>query len=197
MMLRTKIFHAKAQSCDCARKRKENRFFLPCAFAPLREICFFALVGLLTGCGYRSGDLYDESLGSVAVPIFENRTFYRDVEFKLTEALTKQIEQRTPYKVAREAGADTLLTGTVTRVDKKLLSRQFDTGLPQEVQVLVIASFEWKDLRTGRIIRKRSRIEGTGEFVPTQPVGEPFEVARHAAIDELAREIVSAMRKDW
>ena len=157
------------------------------------SICGF----VLAGCGYRAGDLYDDSIGTVAVPIFENRTFYRDVEFKLTEALIKQIETRTPYKVASESAADSILTGTITRVDKRLLSRQFDTGLPQEVQVIIIASFEWKDLRTGRIMRKRSRVEGTGEYVPTHPVNEPFEAARHGAVDVLSSEIVSALRSDW
>jgi hypothetical protein len=156
-------------------------------------ICNF----LISGCGYHAGDLYDTSIQTIAVPIFENRTFYRDVEFRLTEALTKQIESRTPYKVAEESSADTILTGTITRVDKRLLSRQFNTGLPQEVQVVVTASLEWKDLRTGRILRKRGRIEAAGEYIPTRPVAEPFEAARHAAIDRLAHEIVAVMRQDW
>ena len=165
---------------------------LPFAFCVL-QLTFC----VVSGCGYHAGELFDTSIQSVAVPIFENRTFYREMEFKLSEALTKQIEQRTPYKVVGEAGADTVLTGTVTRVEKKLLSRQLKTGLPQEVQVVVVASFEWKDLRSGRILRRRTRIQGTGEHIPTLPAGEPFEVARHAAIDELAREIVSVMREDW
>jgi hypothetical protein len=150
-----------------------------------------------TVAGYAAGETYDDSVRTVAVHIFENRTFFRDVEFKLTEALAKELESRTPYKVARAGGADTILTGTVMSVDKRLLSREFTTGVPQEVQVVVVASFEWKDLRTGEIRRKRSRVEGTGEHIPTRPLSEPFEVARHAAVAELAREIVSAMRKDW
>lgn len=155
---------------------------------------------LSVGCkggGYKAGETFDTSIRSVAVPIFENRTFYRDVEFKLTEALTKEIESRTPYKVVAAAGADSHLTGTILNVDKKLLSRQFGTGLPQEIEVVVTVSLEWKDLRSGKIIRKRSRIQGTGEHILAHPASEPFEVARHVAVGELAREIVSAMRNDW
>lgn len=165
---------------------------------------FVILLMAIAGCssngtvaGYAAGETYDESVRTVAVHIFENRTFYRDVEFKLTEALAKELESRTPYKVSAAGGADTILTGTVLSVDKRLLSREFSTGVAQEVQVVVIASFEWKDLRTGEIRRKRSRIEGTGEYIPTRPLSEPFEVARHAAVAELAREVVSVMRKDW
>ena len=149
------------------------------------------------GCGYHAGGLFDESISTVAVPIFENRTFFRGVEFDLTEALAKEIESTTPYKVTSESEADSVLTGTITRVEKRALSRQIGTGVPQEVQVVVVASIEWKNLRTGQIMRKRSRVEGTDEFVPTHPVGEPFETARRGAIDRLATQIVSTMRQDW
>ena len=47
--------------------------------------------------GYGSGEEFDESIRSVAVPIFENRTFYRETEFRLADALVKEIEHRTPY----------------------------------------------------------------------------------------------------
>jgi len=142
-------------------------------------------------------ELFAEDVDSVAVPIFENRTFYREVEFKLTEALVKEIEQRTPYKVTDSGSADTILSGTVLSVDKKLLSRDFDAGVSQEVQVTVTVRFEWKDLRSGEIRRKRARIRGTGEHIPTRGVGEPFEVARHEAVDDLASRVVSALRSDW
>jgi len=158
---------------------------------------------MLGGCagehsssGFRMEGLYDTNIRTVAVPIFDNRTFYREVEFKLTEALTKEIESRTPYKVTRATGADTVLTGTVLNVDKRLLSRQFETGLPQEVQVVVTVNFEWKALRSGTVLRKRSRFRGTGEYIPTPPYGEPFEVGQHEAVSEVARDIVSVMRID-
>lgn len=162
----------------------------------------FATAG--TGCtgkatigGYSTGEDFDDSIRSIAVPIFENRTFYRETEFKLTEALTKEIEARTPYKVTKAGAADTALTGTVVNVSQRMLSRDRDTGLPQEVQVTVVVSFEWKDLRSGKVIRQRSRFEGTGEAISTYPAGEPIEVAKISAIQELAKQIVSVMRNDW
>lgn len=169
------------------------------------RIAMLALAAFVaTGCGgkatiggYSTGEDFDTSIRSIAVPIFENRTFYRETEFRLTEALTKEIEARTPYKVVASGSADTALTGTVLRVNQRLLSRDRRTGLPQEVQVTVVVGFEWKDLRTGEVIRQRSRFEGTGEYIPTYPAGEPVEVARLAAIQELAKQIVSVMRNDW
>ena len=147
--------------------------------------------------GYSAGEDFDDEIRTVAVPVFDNHTFYRETEFRLTEALTKEIEHRTPYKVTPAAGADTMLSGTILSVDQRLLSRTFEGGLTQEAQVTVTVELEWKDLRSGEIIRQRSRLSGTGEYIPPRGVGEAFEVGEHEAVAELAREIVSLMRSDW
>lgn len=163
--------------------------------------CGLMTAGLLAGCategGYATGEVFDTSIRTVALPVFANRTFYRETEFYLTEALAKEIESRTPYKVTRSSSADTMITGTVLTVDKQLISRTLHSSVTQESQLVVSASFEWKDLRSGKILRKRGTIAGVAEFIPTAPVGEPEQVAHHAAIAELAREIVSVMRTDW
>ncbi|MBI1370009.1 MAG: hypothetical protein GC162_15315 [Planctomycetes bacterium] len=165
------------------------------------SLLLLAAMALLSGCAsdgaYKTGETFDPNIHTVAVPIFANRSFFRETEFQLSEALIKEIESRTPYKVTRGSDADTMLTGTIVRVDKRLLSRDFDSGVTQEAQVVITASIEWKDLRTGKIIRKRSSVVGAAEYVPRAPVGEPEEVARYGAVSELAREIVSVMRNDW
>ena len=164
-------------------------------------VAALATATLLTGCaggsGYRHEVLYDTSIRTVSAPIFMNRTFYREMEFRLSEALAKEIEQTTPYNVTTAGGADTIITGTILSVDQRLLSRDLETGVAQEVQVVVTASFEWKDLRTGQIIRKRSRLDASGEYIPVRGVREPLEVARHEAVGELSRQIVSLMASDW
>jgi hypothetical protein len=186
--------HQHAPSHTSQATTQAGRAFTRRSFGLLA--CGLSLV-LGSGCGYSSKELYDTHIRSVSVPIFANRSFEREAEFKLTEALCKEIESRTPYKVTRTGSADTMITGTITRVDRRLLSRTFTAGVTQEAQVVVTVSFEWKDLRTGKILRKRSEISGTGEYVPTRPVGEPYEVGLRTAINELSRDIVSAMRSDW
>ena len=72
------------------------------------------MAGVLTAlpaCGYHYAEVYPAGYATVAVPIFENKTFEREVAYDLTEAIIKEIEQRTPYKVADLAHADTLLRG--------------------------------------------------------------------------------------
>ena len=165
------------------------------------------LLSVVSGCdtsgqgegiaGYRTGSTFPKDVRTVAVPIFENESFYREVEFELTEALIKEIESRTPYKVTAGNVADTVLTGTITSINQDLLSRTETGAIPQELQLVVVASFQWKNQRTGQIVRARSYVEGTGEYIPTASVDQPLAIARHKAVSELAEAIVSIMRDDW
>lgn len=152
---------------------------------------------LLTGCGYSTTELYPTQYTTVTVPNFENRSNERNVEFNLREALIKELEQRTPYKAISGTGlADTQLTGTVVRVDRTLLSRDPVAGLPQEIEVTVVVDFQWKDLRTGEVIRSYRGLSAAGQFVPNRTVGEFSEDGVRLAVSRLATAIVSRMRAD-
>ena len=152
---------------------------------------------VLAGCGYTAKEIFPERYQTVAVPAFENRTFYRGVEFDLSEALVKQLEARTPYKVAPPKRADTMLQGTITDVSQNTLSRRDDSGVPQQQEVTVRVDFQWKDLTTGKVVRDRKGFEAVGRYAPTPPVSDRFEVAHHQAVQQLARDIVSTMQADW
>lgn len=149
------------------------------------------------GCGYRHGELYPAEVRAVALPIFDNRTFWRGVEFDLTEALAKEIELRTPYKIVRRGAADTTLTGTITDIQRRVASVRRVGGMPQELELTITVDFEWRSERSGDTLRKRQGFSAVGRQVAAQPVGEPYQSAQHQAVAMLAREIVSAMRADW
>ena len=155
------------------------------------------LPALLAGCGYRATELFPTEYASVAVPIFQNQTFYRGLEFDLTEALVKELEQRTPYRTQPVGRADTLLQGTITDVETRRLSRTRSTGLPQEVEVEVTLNFTWTDQATGQVIVDRRGFTGVGRYIPSRPVGETLEVGQQAAAQRLARDIVGSLRGDW
>lgn len=160
-------------------------------------LCLLLALGWLSGCGYSTRELFPEQYRTVAVPIFENRTFYRDVEFELSEALIKAIELRTPYKVVSPAQADTLLEGVVVSVTQQQIHRTRSAGLPEVMEVRVSVDFRWKDLASGQIIRDRSGFVAVGQYRPTRPVGETVAEALHQVVDSLAAEIVSTLRADW
>lgn len=166
------------------------------------NICGLSLLAVLLavfagGCGYSHKELFPEQYTSVAVPIFENRTFYRGVERDLGEALVKEIEQRTPYKVISPTAANTILQGTIRKIEQNQIARRRPGGVPEELEVTITVDFEWKDLRTGQILRDRKGFEAVGRYVPTSPVSQPFEIGQHMAIQALARDIVSTLQANW
>lgn len=159
--------------------------------------------GFVGGCaadprdGYTAMSMWPDDVATVHVPIFENRTFERGVEFDLTEAVIKAMEARTPYRVAAINRADASLTGSIVNVERQLLSRSRATGLSEETVLSVTIDFEFKDLRTGRVLVRRQRFTGQGLFHPSPPAGEPVELGRAAAVQHLARDIVSELRASW
>jgi hypothetical protein len=166
------------------------------AIAPHAILTVMALC-LVSGCGYSQREPFPEQYNAVAVPIFENASFERGVEFDLAEALTKELRSRTPYQIRRADIADTVLDGEITRVDRDMLSRREVGGVPQEVEVTVSIDFTWTDARTGETIMERRGFEAVGRHIPTAPIGEPYEVAQREAVERLARDVVTAMRADW
>ena len=157
----------------------------------------------LTGCastpsdGYAAVSPYPSKYRSVAVPIFRNQSYMRGFELDLADAVVKEVESSTPYKVRSEATADTVLRGTLTSVDLIELSKDPSTGLANEMMVRVRADFEWVDLRTGERIVAKQGIESSALFVPSYPAREPLELGRFAAVQQLAHDLVGAMQSNW
>ncbi|MEE9404951.1 MAG: LptE family protein [Algisphaera sp.] len=163
----------------------------------LLGVLLLAPLSMLGCSGYHYAQVYPEGFSTVAVPVFENQTFYRGVAYDVTEALIKEIETRTPYKVTDAARADTLLRGVVTAVEQQPLSRTRVGGLPQEVEVEITIDFEWVDQRRGGTLVSRRGFTSVGRYVPTQPIGEDFVRGRQAAAARTARDVVAEMRSPW
>jgi len=147
--------------------------------------------------GYATVSPYPTKYQSVAAPIFRNQSYMRGFELDLADALVKEIESSTPYKVRSEASADTVLRGTLTSIDLVELSKDPSTGLANEMMVRVRADFEWVDLRTGERIVAKQGVESAALFVPSYPAREPLELGRFAAVQQLARDLVGAMQSKW
>jgi len=147
--------------------------------------------------GYAFQATFRGDVASVAIPIFENDSFERSVEFELTDALIKEVEARTPYKVTSGTRADTILSGRIARIERDVISRSPLTGLNEEVVYRVYVDFEWTDLRTGRTLVHREAFEGQGVYHPSRPIGSPSEQGAIAAVQQLASDIVDELRSDW
>lgn len=159
--------------------------------------CLLAVACSSDGSGYSSGELYSRKYRSVAVPILQNQSEDRAISFQLADALVKEIESSTPYKVTGEGRADTVLRGKITRVALSALSQSLGTGLTEEMAIKVTIDFEWIDMRTGKPIVARNGFQGSSVFVASLPNNQPIDLARFAVSQQLARDIVASMQGEW
>jgi hypothetical protein len=166
------------------------------------------LVGLpllLPGCaGYQLGTegLYPRDVRTVCVPIFRSESFRRNLGERLTEAVCKEIERRSPYKVVNEANADSILTGTIVSEEKHLVLNTLN-GDPRDVQFTLRVHVSWID-RHGSKLREDgvvplppevADIQGTADVVPE--VGQSDVVTQQEAINRVAKQIVDLMEAPW
>jgi hypothetical protein len=163
------------------------------------------LLGWLSGCaGYQIGNqsLYPPDIHTVYVPVFASKSFRRDLGERLTEAVAKEIELKTPFKVVGDPNADSVLTGRIVDERKSILVPDL-TGDARELQVGMKVEVSWCD-RKGRMLRdvktiplpeEMTTVEGTANVVPE--VGQSIATAQQEAICRMAQQIVGLMEKPW
>ncbi len=152
----------------------------------------------LTGCaGYRFESTHDQGIRTVSVEIFENRTDDPGIELALTEAIIKEIQSNTPWRVADDTVADTRLSGKITRAGFRNLSRTRGIGLAQEVKFELSVDFDWKDSHTGELLAGRRSFDSMATFVPTRGIDERIDIGELGAMQKIAARIVDEMRADW
>lgn len=169
----------------------------------IRTLLYAAVVLAITGCGSDAskgwvfGTTYDTSIKTVAVPVVQNNTFDREVGYLLTKALIQQIETRTPWRVADETVADTLLEVRITEVDMRSLSNSRLTKLDQEMALELTTNWTWERLDDNSTITGWNGMGTNGLFFPSNPLGERIELGRLQAVDLMAQAIVDRMAKAW
>src|SRR5579884_3295479 len=94
--------------------------------------------------GYTTRPNYDLRYKTVRVPVFKNRTYWTvtpvpGMDMDLTQAVIREIQARTPYRV-KQCDADTELQGTITNFTKMTLNanqmnyaRDVQTALTAEI----------------------------------------------------------------
>jgi hypothetical protein len=165
------------------------------------------LLALMAGClagPYRVGNesLFPQGIETVYVPAIESVSFRRDLGERLTEAVVKEIERRTPYKVVGNPHADTTLTVQLVGETKHLLV-QSRTGDPRESEINLQVKVIWQD-RRGTPIHDMPAVPLPADFVTVgaasdivPEVGQSVATAQQRAIQRLAEQIVSLMQVQW
>ncbi len=171
----------------------------PWAWLALLPGALLAMAGCASdpSSGYSFASTYPANVKTIAVPVFDNLTFYPGLEVQLTEAVIKQLQASSGLRVVGAENADTRLHVVITDVRMRRLTLQRTTGLVQEEALQMSIDFDWRDNRSGKTIISRTNFAAADTFVPARPSGERIEVGQLGVIQRLAHDIVAEMRSSW
>jgi hypothetical protein len=161
---------------------------------PSASVPALVLAVLLAGCGYQSGQIASGKGQSLAVPMFQNETFRRDLEKDLTRIVHQEISARTNYHLVSRERADLLLEGQIVELREAAISER-EGGIIRESSVIVRVSFRITNLKTGEVVVERTELRERQPFVPV--TGESVRSAETAAFRVLAEKIVYSLQAGW
>lgn len=168
--------------------------------------CIFGLIAVsmwtVSGCGYAVGPAHDPCITSVEVVTFKNDSFRRGMEFMLTEAVQKEIQNRTTMRLAKGPGAQTRLTGRIVDFRKNVLGETKNDD-PRELQLTLVVEITWEDAHNGQVLAQQSVPLDAGttalatntDFAPE--VGHSLATVVNESVRTTARRIVDLMDSPW
>jgi hypothetical protein len=160
---------------------------------------------MLTGCaGYQvgAGSLYAPDVSTVYVPMIDSDSYRRDLGERLTEAVIKEIELKTPYKVVSTPDADSILSARlISDTRRTLIENAFDDPRLSETELR--AEVTWLNRRRLPIMPMQAvpvppqliPISQTSTLIPES--GQSVATSQQQAIERLAQQIVSTMEAPW
>jgi len=160
---------------------------------------------MLAGCvGYQVGarSLYAPDVATVYVPMIDSDSYRRDLGERLTEAVVKEIELKTPYKVVSTPDADSILSARLlTDTRRTLIETAFDDPRLSETELR--AEVTWLNRRRLPIVPMQAvpvppqLIEMSQTAPLVAESGQSVATAQQQAIERLAQQIVSTMEAPW
>lgn len=163
------------------------------------QFCFSGCAGYQVG----AGSLYAPDVTTVYVPMIESDSYRRDLGERLTEAVVKEIELKTPYKVVNTPDADSVLSARFVRDARRVLAENaFDD--PRVYENELRAEVTWINRRRLAIVPMqtlavpadlRVPINQNSNLIPE--VGQSVASQQQQAIERLAQQIVSTMEAPW
>ena len=95
---------------------------------------------------------------SVAVLQFDNRTYRRDLEFRVTRAVAEELRARTSWRIESPSTADAVLKGTIRAADTTVLTETSDRK-PIATRLRLVADVELIERSTGKVLRRYTAVE--------------------------------------
>jgi hypothetical protein len=140
---------------------------------------------------------FDTSEVKTVFVYFKSQRFRRDLQNMLTEAVTKEISMRTPYRVVgNPEQADSILDGVIT-VDDKNLIVEAPTNLPRQLVTTMTVWVNWKHNPPSETEKNQqpAAIVDSFQFVPE--IGQTAMTSFQQSTENIAKQIVDMMEKPW
>jgi len=176
--------------------------------SPILWLCLAAFSVLhlaFSGCaGYQLGQrsLYRPDIRTVHIPVAQSDSYRRYLGERLTEAVVKEVELRTPYKVVASDTADSVLSIRLVSDSKRVINNnRFNE--PRDIETDFFVQASWID-RRGDLIMSHEDVPAApllvnlgqqANFVPEG--GQSLITAQQEAIQKLAQQIVGQMELAW
>ncbi len=119
----------------------------------------------------------------------------------MTEAIDKEIEKQTPYKVVSSPNADSVLTATIIQDSKRVVVlNKFDEARDTEVNYQVKVT--WIN-RKGDVIYNGAvplppeftNIGASSQYIPEY--GQSYTTSQYDAMEKIAKQVVGLMERPW
>lgn len=149
-------------------------------------------VGSLAACSYSSSRLVSiPGVRTVAVMQFDNKTYYRDLEMRITRAVAEEVRARTPWTIDSPKSADVLLAGEVRTAEQRVLVED-DNEDELAKRFRVVVDCRLIERSSGRVLRTWS-VTAREEFGPNK-YGETLNTSVTDTIARsLAQEVVQGL----
>lgn len=170
----------------------------------LRTTLVLLMMGSAGCASYHFGNqsLYRGDIYTVHVPVFESESFRVFLGERLTEAVVKQIELTTPYKVVANANADSVLYGRILEDQKFVLTENINDQ-PRDIEFGLQIEVSWRgrggELLAGpEVFTVPTGLANFGQAVHFVPEGgQSLATAQQESMLKLAEQIVSRMEVPW
>jgi outer membrane lipopolysaccharide assembly protein LptE/RlpB len=150
----------------------------------------------LTGCGYHTAGKASRlpaALHVIAIPAFINQTQTYKIESTLTNAVVREFNARTKYKVLSDvnADADAVLRGTVTSTQLAPVTYDSQTGrastglVTVNMRVVLTA-------RDGRVLYENQNYTFREQYQVSRELSSFFE-EESPAVDRLSRDLARTL----
>jgi hypothetical protein len=163
-------------------------------------IAAVAATVLLSGCGYKLGEIRPtpmRSVRTIAVPTFKNNTFKPRLEVLFADTLVKRMQQDGTYEIVADDKADAILYCTISKIETRALrSVQNDVLATSEFGLRVFSKYEVQDRVTGAILMQGTPQAETTFFSGNDLVTIERQAMSNAA-SELANRIMAEVSEGW